>query len=317
MKYDVVAVSWPAVDVTVPVENLPVLPGETQIAASMTPEPGAVGNFLIVASRLGLRVSPIGVIGDDSFGNFLANTYRREGIDTSQLIMAPYVATPTVIVLADGSGQHSFISTAQYQVASFLDTWKQAITDCRSLMVSGYLLMSPEPTPDITLDIARFARSHGVPVFFDPGPMIASMPKGKLEELISLSTTVIANIDEAEMLTATRDPELATERLFGPGHEYIVVKLGPDGCVVGDGANCTHFPGFSVPTRDTTGAGDSFAAAFMYGYLSGWSIKDTVTLANATGAAKARKFGSGTKVPTVQEIRGILAGSAVAAPVLI
>ncbi|MFQ5932513.1 MAG: PfkB family carbohydrate kinase, partial [Nitrospiraceae bacterium] len=65
-------------------------------------------------------------------------------------------------------------------------------------------------------------------------------------------------------------------------------------------------PGFAVEVVDTTAAGDSFDAAVIYGYLSGLEPVRTATLANAVGAAKARKRGTGHQVPTVDEIRNVL-----------
>jgi sugar/nucleoside kinase (ribokinase family) len=56
----------------------------------------------------------------------------------------------------------------------------------------------------------------------------------------------------------------------------------------------------------TTAAGDSFAAAFIYGYLNGWSMGDLAAFANAMGAAKVRKVGSGTQVPTAADVREVL-----------
>ena len=59
--------------------------------------------------------------------------------------------------------------------------------------------------------------------------------------------------------------------------------------------------------KDPTAAGDSFLGAFMFAYLHGWSLKDCATLANATGAAAVAKMGSGTAVPTKDEVKAVLA----------
>jgi len=58
--------------------------------------------------------------------------------------------------------------------------------------------------------------------------------------------------------------------------------------------------------RDTSAAGDSFDAAFIYAYLRGWSLADVAAFANAVGAAKVQKIGSGTQVPTADEVRAVL-----------
>jgi sugar/nucleoside kinase (ribokinase family) len=60
-----------------------------------------------------------------------------------------------------------------------------------------------------------------------------------------------------------------------------------------------------VDVRDTNGAGDSFAAAFIYGYLQGWPPEEIGAFANAMGAAKVQKFGAGRNVPTLDEIEKV------------
>ena len=66
-------------------------------------------------------------------------------------------------------------------------------------------------------------------------------------------------------------------------------------------------PGFPVVARDVAGAGDCFAAAFVYGHLSGWGLERAAVLANATGAAKVQKRGTGRQAPTPDEVRAVLA----------
>jgi ribokinase len=66
------------------------------------------------------------------------------------------------------------------------------------------------------------------------------------------------------------------------------------------------YPGFKVKVIDTTGAGDSFDAAIIYGTLRGWNEQDTATLANAVGAVKVGKRGAGRNVPTLTELVSFL-----------
>jgi sugar/nucleoside kinase (ribokinase family) len=86
----------------------------------------------------------------------------------------------------------------------------------------------------------------------------------------------------------------------------VCVKHGKNGCQIHTVAESAGHPGFKVPVRDTTAAGDSFAAAFLYGYLQKWDLSDIALFANAMGAAKVRKMGSGRQVPTLGEMRSVL-----------
>ena len=90
------------------------------------------------------------------------------------------------------------------------------------------------------------------------------------------------------------------------GPELVIVKLGADGCRVHRGAESVELSAVPVPVVDTTGAGDSLDAAVIYGYLSGMELQSLAVLANAAGAAKVQKRGTGRNVPTLAEIRAVL-----------
>jgi sugar/nucleoside kinase (ribokinase family) len=77
--------------------------------------------------------------------------------------------------------------------------------------------------------------------------------------------------------------------------------------VVATRNRAVQVPAIPVQVRDTNGAGDVFNAAFLYAYLNGWGLQHVGIFANAVGAAKTRKFGSGRSVPTLQEVLTILA----------
>ena len=86
----------------------------------------------------------------------------------------------------------------------------------------------------------------------------------------------------------------------------VCVKRGPQGCVILTPDQKIQHAGYPVEVRDTNAAGDSFAAAFIYAYLRGWSLENVAAFANAMGAAKVKKLGSGTHVPTFDEVLAVL-----------
>ena len=86
----------------------------------------------------------------------------------------------------------------------------------------------------------------------------------------------------------------------------MALKLGGEGCHLISRDQSTHFPAYPVPAVDLTGAGDSFDGAIIYGFLQRLSLERLGTLANATGAAKVGKLGTGLNMPTADEIRAIL-----------
>lgn len=305
MEWDVAVLGWQAVDIIVPVEELPIKPGQTQLVPEIRPEPGAAGNFAIVASRLGLEVAPLGVVGDDYYGHFLLESYASEGIDTSQMATEDGYDTPLVLVLIDEGTNHAFLPVSEPSMGK-MEQWIEGVKGSRVVIVMGYLLIRPDMA-ELAVMAVREAAQAGRDVFFDPGPLVPQMDKDALREVMSLSTVILANLDEAKMITENDDPEVAAQRLCEVNNRYAVVKLGGDGCLIASRSmGVRHFPSFPVAVRDTTAAGDSFAAAFARGFIENWNIERIAQLANATGAAAVQKLGSGFQVPTRDEVMSIL-----------
>jgi sugar/nucleoside kinase (ribokinase family) len=83
----------------------------------------------------------------------------------------------------------------------------------------------------------------------------------------------------------------------------VVVKLGPEGAIARKGDETVRREGFEVDVVDTTGAGDSFNAGFLHGYLAGMDLAECVDLGNACGALSTRAPGGTTSQATFEEAR--------------
>ena len=99
--------------------------------------------------------------------------------------------------------------------------------------------------------------------------------------------------------------ELA-QALLALGPSVVVLKLGSEGCLVATAEEIHHVPGFSVPVVDTVGAGDSFAPAFIAGWLRGGTLRDCAVLANAMGALAVTQRGAGTRIPGREHLLELL-----------
>jgi sugar/nucleoside kinase (ribokinase family) len=86
----------------------------------------------------------------------------------------------------------------------------------------------------------------------------------------------------------------------------VVIKRGMAGCFLLTEDDLHIAPGLPVVARDATGAGDSLAAAIMYGFLHQFGLQELGDLGNATGAAKVLKLGTGHNMPTVSEVNAML-----------
>jgi sugar/nucleoside kinase (ribokinase family) len=307
---DVLFLQYPICDVHVGLtESLPLRAGQTNPAKRVRLMPGGGATTVFVAARLGLQVTQVGVVGDDDIGDLLLDGYRQEGASVTGITRQGGYATPCAVVLNDPSGAHAFASVldGQYPSASELTT---AVEGSRLVLVSGYLFRSLEHE-NAALAAAHHARSRGIPVALDPGPI--RHDRFIINRWLAVTDILVLNETEAAHWTGSSTEETAAEELAGamPTGSTVVIKSGARGCYIRRGEEAGWHAGFQVALVDTTGAGDSFIAGLLYGLLRGLAIEESARIANAAGAATTAKVGCGPDAATRAEILQLqTAGSA-------
>ena len=268
--------------------------------------PGGATNVAIMAARLGLKVSCVGEVGDDLFGRILRDSLLTEHIDTTSIRVTPGARTPVANVIVDESGEPAYLGyPGSLQLRKLLDSWRALIEEAEALFSDGWA--EYDGVPGIILEAFHLARKAGVPTFFDAGPGNPCVDNNWHREASAISTVFLGTDREAARVTGQSDPLIAARSLLDKGVKLVILKRGVAGCLLVDETGLEIAPGYPVEARDATGAGDSFAGAVIYGYLHGLSLPSLGTLANATGAAKVQKLGTGHNMPWPAEIREVLA----------
>ncbi|MCP8309844.1 MAG: carbohydrate kinase family protein [archaeon] len=300
---DVLAFGDIVLDLIVPVEHFPIKEEDVQIAQYIKREAGGVCNFLIAASKLGLKAGIVGCIGDDENGRFIRDLLDKEGIDVTGINLMKGEKTAIVLVLVDKDGKHAFIGV--HGVGIELCQSIDKIKSSKAIYTSGHTLIR-SPSLDLTLEAMKKASNLRIPVFFDPGPLVDKIQPNILNDALANTDTLLLNSIEAEALTKTHRLKEASKILLKKGVKTAVIKLGANGCFIAQEDFSIHLPSFKVPVIDTTGAGDSFNAAYVYGYLKQLPINHIGIVANAFGALKVTKLGGGTQVPSKRELVNFL-----------
>jgi len=298
----IIAIGDLVADLIVSIPSLPVEAGQHQLADAIRLEPGGGANFLIAGARLGYPMAAIGALGADTWGQQVADLIQVEGVDLSGVTFEG--ATTQVVVLVDQRGEHVFLGKyGQGGKMSLGLAEVGLIKKGTAIYCAGYSLNETRLV-ELTLEAMRLARRSGVPVFFDPGPQIAGAPAGLRQQVLPLIDTLLLTEEEIPLLTSGPVTDL-----IKTGPQTIVVKRGPKGCNIYTQADQAPLeaPAYPVTVVDTAAAGDSFNAAFIVGALWGWSLPDCARLANAVGAAKVKKLGGGRNVPTLADVRDIIA----------
>ena len=296
-------------DLVVPVERFPIRPQEHQMVPDMMLEAGGTGNFLILATRLGLHAKALGVVGEDFYGEQVRTVLRQEGVDLEHVIVPPNSRTTTSIVMVDRAAQHVFVwmggTGAQQQ---FDPAWRALIERADVVFTTGYALLPAStfaPSAVVAcLDIAYALRK---PVFFDLGPAAAQIGRAEIETVIRRTTVLLATSEELAEWTGGDDPHQNAMLLLAQGPSMVVVKLGAQGSLIVTTEEQELVDAFQVTVRNTAGAGDAFSAACVYGYLHGFSLRQLGLLANAVGAAAVAELGTGAHLPQRSAVARLLA----------
>jgi sugar/nucleoside kinase (ribokinase family) len=143
------------------------------------------------------------------------------------------------------------------------------------------------------LQAARWAREAGIPVVVD----IDEVYDESTHELLRTVDYLIAASGFAE------DPRELAERYGCP---VVGITRGAGGAVFWSRGRRLDSAAFRVPVADTTGAGDVFHGAFIYGLLQQWSLEDTIRFAHAVAAMKCMHLGARRGIPSISEVRRFL-----------
>ena len=262
---------------------------ETRIAFG-----GDALNEATVLSRLGKKVSLITRVGDDEAGAAILRQLRSLGISGEGISVIPGLRTAVNIVLVDEAGERYFLtdpgsSLRTLEPADILPKLEGAGKICclASMFVSERL-----PFPEVT-KLFRFLKDSGRTVCMDVTKRKHGETLSDLRALLSCVDILFANAEEASLLTGTADPAGSARMLREAGVRCAVVKTGKKGCIV-----CAEDAFFSVPAFpdarcvDTTGAGDTFAAAFLYAWSEGCSLTDCACFANAAASTAVEHTGA-------------------------
>ncbi|MFN8527205.1 MAG: carbohydrate kinase family protein [Anaerolineae bacterium] len=297
------------VDLIFPV-TLPIVAFQHQDIAGGKIEPVGACNFMIAASRIGMKVSAVGAVGADAFGATLLETLRAEGIDTSGVDASPGSNSTLVLVLTDTTKhQHTFVGAyGDGPAAAYTKTVDGIIRSADALLVMGYTLYERR-METLAVEAINHAKMHGIPVCLDAGPTLHAVTSEKIDWAITKADIILMTEEEVAGVSGNRRGDAAFKYLLDQGAKTLVIKQGERGCTVIQRGLRHQVPGFEVPVLDTVGAGDCFDAAFITAILNGHDPKQAAVMANAMGAASVQKIGAGRAVPTRAEVNAILTGT--------
>ena len=296
---------------------------------------GSPANTAVGVARLGLKPAMLTRVGDEHHGRFVRERLAEEGVDVSQVVTDPKRLTALVFL---GIRDRETFPLLFYRDqcadmaidVSDIDT--RFIESAGALLLSGTHLSQPGTLAACRAAIAA-AKAGGTRVVLDidyrpvlwgltsPGlgeqRYVASQAvSAQLQSIVGDCDLIVGTEEEIRIAGGDADALTALKRLRALSAATLVMKRGPMGCVVFDGAIPAQIddgltgPGFPVEVFNVLGAGDAFMAGFLRGWLRHEPLAACCRYANACGAIVVSRHGCAPAMPSWDELSHFLAHGA-------
>jgi sugar/nucleoside kinase (ribokinase family) len=258
--------------------------------------------FAHQVARLGLRVAFAGKVGADAFGEFMVDRLEKAGVETSAIVVDPSVKTGVTVHFVRGSDRAMLTYPGSIAAMRPDEVNESLLADTRHAHLGSYFLQRGirPGVPDI---FAR-ARAAGATTSLDPGWDPEEKWDSGLREALVHTDVFMPNEQELLALSGAAGLEDALESF--EEIPTVVVKRGAAGAVARSGgstATCSPPPANVV---DTTGAGDSFDAGFLFGLLSGYDLARALKVGCLCGATSTGRTGGVDAQPDLEQLRFML-----------
>ncbi len=264
---------------------------------------GCASNAAVVLSKLGIRSTVCGRVGDDFFGRYVAETLESYGIDSKRLGIDPAWATSqSLIVNVKGQDRRFIHSFGANQGLTVEDLDRALETNPKVVYLGGFLIL-PGLDVDALADRFAKARAAGTWTVLDvatPGP---GDYLRYLRPVLPFTDVFLPNTDEATLILGESDPVRQARAFRDLGAKRVVVTLGDRGSIALSETLQAHLGAYPIDYVDGTGGGDSFDAGYIAGLIEGLPELDCLKLASAVGASCVRAVGTTAGIFSRDEAR--------------
>lgn len=291
-QFDVVGMGLNAVDHICVVPRFPRYEEKLRMLDFKKTPGGQVASALAACAKWGLRAKYIGKVGGEDLGAFSLASLKDAGIDTADVAVVEGVTNQFAFILVDASTGERTIIWRRDAALEMLpgEVPLSAITSGKYLLLDGHDSLAAALA-------ARQARDRGAVVVVD-----AETVKTGTRDLILSSTYVVSSREFPERFTGIGDLDEALKSIRALGPECVVATLGREGALCLSERGLVRSRGFEVRCVDSTGAGDVFHGAFIYGLAAGWDLERVLDFSNGAAALNCTAVGAREGIRPVAEI---------------
>ncbi|HEX2635278.1 MAG TPA: adenosine kinase [Bradyrhizobium sp.] len=256
---------------------------------------GSAANTIVGLANLGARAAYIGKVKDDQIGKLYAHDIRAAGVafETPPATDGPATGCSYILVTPDGERtMNTYLGAAQELMPGDIDADQVAASAI--LYLEGYL-WDPKNAKDAFVKAAGIAHESGRQVALTlSDSFCVDRYRGEFLDLMRSGTVDLVFANEAELhsLYQTSDFDTALKQ-FRADVNLAIVTRSEKGCVVGSRDGVTAVPAFPIEKMvDTTGAGDLFAAGFLFGLVRGIGYENAGRLGALAAAEVIQHIGA-------------------------
>jgi len=269
---------------------------------------GSAANTVYGLAGLGISTAFIGAVGDDEYGRLIIDDFEKVGVSTGRIVIKQGVKTGAALCLSTPSGERSiYVMPGANSLLSDADIDLAYINRAKLLHLSSFV---DDRQFRLSLELVN-KLAPSVRLSFSPGELYVARGLETLAPILARTDILFINRSEVEKLTG-EGFKRGAETCRRYGCRTVVVTLGQAGGLTGDSASSAVCyiadadgeylvePPDSEETIavDTTGAGDAFAAGFLYGLLNDMGLEECGRLGDITALFKIAEIGARQGLPT-------------------
>ena len=252
------------------------------------------------AARLGLKTAFLGVVGDDVFGSFMLSAMRERGIDVTHCVIDKNLSTGFSVILVKPDSDRAIL-TYSGSISDLCDEHidRNIFSHARHLHLGGFFLLDKlrPAIPALFKDAHKAGLTTSLDTNWDPAD------RWDVAETLPHCDIFMPNEKEVERITRTNLTE--GMQILARNIPTLAVKLGAAGATAIQAGITVRAPSLTVDVVDTIGAGDSFDAGLIYGFLKGYALQDCLSIACACGSLSTRAAGGVAAQASLQELHAL------------
>jgi sulfofructose kinase len=294
--FDVIGLGVSTVDLLNVVDHFPDKEEVQKSVCSTMQGGGPVATAIVTLARLGAKVAMIDSIGDDWFGKQIVDEFKNEQVETNHIkINRNSTSSLATVLVRKSDGARTIIfSPGNSPEISTDEITPELISQAKYIHINGRHF-------DACLKACAIAKSVGTKISFDGG---SHRFREELKEIIPITNVYVIAKEFAVSCTGKAEIPDAAKTILNSGPEIVIITDGLNGSFLFtkeiDGY---HQRAFKLEnTVDTTGCGDSYHGAFLFGLVRGYDLYESMKFASTVAAINSTKLGGRAALPNLETV---------------